>query len=158
LGNEEICSIISAVGVDIGEGEDTAKRRYGKIVILTDADVDGQHIRTLLLTFFYRQMPKLVADGHIFVARPPLYKVTQRKQIRLVQTSEEINGELMDRGLQGTKLIVNRIEDDKITGAARQFEGEQLKKLVQVLDDLEGSLLILERRGVNLRNFFSLAK
>src|SRR6516164_6565830 len=69
LGNEEICSIISAVGTDIGDEADMEKLRYDKIVILTDADVDGQHIRTLLLTFFYRQMPRLIEEGHIFVAR-----------------------------------------------------------------------------------------
>src|SRR5262249_33865942 len=84
LNNDEICSIISAVGIDIGAEVDLERLRYGKVVILTDADVDGQHIRTLLLTFFYRQMQKLIADGHVYVARPPLYKVTQRKDVRYV--------------------------------------------------------------------------
>src|SRR4029077_14056968 len=106
LGNEEICNLISAVGIDIGDNEDGSRLRYGKVVILTDADVDGQHIRTLLLTFFYRQMRKLLEDGHIFVARPPLYKVTQRKAVRFVKTAEEMNRELMERGLNGTKLTV----------------------------------------------------
>src|SRR5205085_11135014 len=106
LGNEEICSIISAVGIDIGNVEDISRRRYARIILLTDADVDGQHIRTLLLTFFYRQMLKLLEGGHIFVARPPLYKVTHRKSVRYVQTPEEMNRELMERGLSGTKLTV----------------------------------------------------
>src|SRR5207244_3911978 len=143
LCNDETANLIAAGGVDIGNREDVESRRNGKVILLTDADVDGQHIRTLLLTFFYRQMPKLVEEGHIFVARPPLYKVTQKKQIRFVQTAEEMNRELMDRGLSGTKLVVNKIENDKITGAAQQFEGDRLKKLVQVLDEMENSLQIL---------------
>ncbi len=101
LKNDEICSLISAIGIDIGNSEDDNLKnlRYDKVIILTDADVDGQHIRTLLLTFFYRQMPRLVADGHIYVARPPLYKVTQKKHVRFVQTAEEMQRELIDRGL-----------------------------------------------------------
>src|SRR3954471_10167769 len=96
LGNEEIRALIAAVGVDIGSESDLEKLRYGKVVILTDADVDGQHIRTLLMTFFYRQMGKLVEMGHVFVARPPLYAVTQKKNVRFVRTAEEMNKELMD--------------------------------------------------------------
>src|SRR5262245_14223781 len=126
LSNEEICSLISAVGVDIGNAEDISGLRYGKIVILTDADVDGQHIRTLLLTFFYRQMRKLIEDRHVFVARPPLYKVTQKKQVRYVQTAEEMNRELMQRGLDGTKLVVS---GESSSGA---FEGDRLARLVEV--------------------------
>ena len=90
LRNEEIAALIAAVGVDIENAEDIAKLRYGKVVILTDADVDGQHIRTLLLTFFFRQMRKLIEDGHVFVARPPLFRVTQKKENRFVQTREEM--------------------------------------------------------------------
>src|SRR5439155_3937135 len=96
----------SAVGMDIGNSEDMEKLRYGKIVILTDADVDGQHIRTLLLTFFYRQMRGLIDAGHIYVARPPLFKVTQKKNVRYVQTVEEMSRELFQRGLDGTTLTV----------------------------------------------------
>src|SRR5207245_10083876 len=106
LSNDEICSLTPAVGIDSGNSENLENLRYGKIVILTDADVDGQHIRTLLLTFFYRQMQQLIAKGHIFVARPPLFKVTQKKHIRYVKTAEEMNRELIDRGLDGTKLTV----------------------------------------------------
>ncbi len=98
LENNEIAALIAAVGVDIGNVEDVSKVRYGKIIILTDADVDGQHIRTLLLTFFFRQMRKLIEDGHIFVARPPLFKVTQKKESRFVQTREEMVVELTAAG------------------------------------------------------------
>src|SRR5262249_55019445 len=106
LGNEENCSIISAVGIDIGNVDDGESRRYGKIVMLTDADVDGQHSRTLLLPFFYRQRPRLVEEGHIYVARPPLFKVTQKKNVRYVQTMDEMTGELTTRGLSNTTFTI----------------------------------------------------
>jgi DNA gyrase subunit B len=151
LNNEEIVSLISAVGVDIGNSDDLTRLRYGKIVILTDADVDGQHIRTLLLTFFYRQMRKLIENGRIYVARPPLYKVTQKKQIRYVQTIEEMNTELLNRGLAGTKLDL--LKSDHPDQVASSFEAERLERLLRVLGDLEEPLQILERRGLSLPVF-----
>ena len=155
LKNDEITSIISAVGVDIGETQDLAKLRYDKIVILTDADVDGQHIRTLLLTLFYRQFPRLIEEGHIYVARPPLFKVSQKKDVRYVNTQDEINRELQDRGLRGTKLHVHRPLPPSSPPAGPPpapdvFEAERLLALLKVLGDLEGPLQILERRGLNL--------
>jgi DNA gyrase subunit B len=155
LSNEEICNLISAVGIDIGNSEDVSRLRYGKVVILTDADVDGQHIRTLLLTFFYRQMRKLIEDGHVFVARPPLYKVTQRKAVRFVKTAEEMTQELMGRGLNGTKLTV--LPNPGVEAPGLTFEGERLARLVQVLGELEEALVILERRGLNLPAFLARA-
>ena len=80
LGNEEVRNIITAVGNGIGEEEDPSKRRYGKVVMMSDADVDGSHIRTLLMTFFFRQMPRLVAEGHLYVAQPPLYMIASKKE------------------------------------------------------------------------------
>jgi DNA gyrase subunit B len=186
LGNEEICNLISAVGIDIGNSEDVSKRRYGKVVILTDADVDGQHIRTLLLTFFYRQMRKMIEDGHIFVARPPLFKVTHRKSVRYVQSMDEMNRELRDRGLAGTRFTVLPPPEESGVRSAESgapgteggpsggeapgasappsaprapavFEGEQLAKLVQVLNEMEEPLQILERRGLSLRSFLAKA-
>lgn len=154
LGNDELVSIISAVGIDIGNVEDLEKLRYGKVVILTDADVDGQHIRTLLLTFFYRQMQGLIEKGHIYVARPPLYKVVQKKQARFVQTSEEMTRELMSRGLDGTKLTLLAAERRK---EQMVFEGERLANLVKILGDLDDALSILERRGLNLAMFLKRA-
>jgi DNA gyrase subunit B len=168
LNNNEICSLISAIGIDIGNNEDENinNLRYDKVIIMTDADVDGQHIRTLLLTFFYRQMPRLVADGHIYIARPPLYKVTQKKQVRFVQTAEEMQRELIERGLKDTRLNVlppppsssaamGGEEGSGVVAAPRVLQGEELAALVQVLDRLEGALQTLERRGLNLRDFLA---
>ncbi len=157
LANEEIISLIAAVGIDIGNTEDTEGLRYGKVIILTDADVDGQHIRTLLLTFFYRQMLQLVAKGRIFVARPPLYKVTQKKNVRYVQTVEEMNEELRQRGLEGTRFSVLANADGAGVPRAETalLENERLGNLVRILDELEGSLVILERRGLNLSAFLA---
>jgi DNA gyrase subunit B len=159
LKNDEIASIISAVGVDIGNSEDVSGLRYNKIVILTDADVDGQHIRTLLLTLFYRQMFKLLAEGHIYVARPPLYKVTQKKSVRYVNTQEEIDRELMARGMSGTRLQVLPPHQPgaQATGAPSPttLTGDRLTALLKVLSDLERELQKLERRGLNLSAFLA---
>jgi DNA gyrase subunit B len=146
LKNDEIISIIAAMGTDIGNPDDISKLRYGKIVILTDADVDGQHIRTLLLTFFFRQMRKLIEEGHIYVARPPLFKVVHKKSVRFIATLDEMNDELFQRGLDETKLILQ--------GANPQtLERDALQNLVQLMDRLESGLVTLERRGVNLVTF-----
>jgi DNA gyrase subunit B len=157
LNNQEICNLISAIGVDIGNNDDTSKIRYGKVVILTDADVDGQHIRTLLLTFFYRQMQKLVEEGRIYVARPPLYRVMHKKEIRFVATAEEMNAELMERGLKGTKLLI--LPPPTETGTAvRTIDRPELDALVALMTKLEESLLILERTGLNLTSFVARVK
>ena len=146
LANEELCSLISAIGVDIGNSEEIEKLRYGKIIILTDADVDGQHIRTLLLTFFYRQMRRLIEEGRIYVARPPLFKVEQKKSTRYVQTLNEMARELIDRGLEGTKLVIQRPESK----TPIEFAGPQLNTIVTILEEMEDSLVILERRGYSI--------
>src|SRR6185295_14301189 len=135
LDNEEIRNLISAIGIDIGNAEDVTRVRYGKIILLTDADVDGQHIRTLLLTFFYRQMRRLIETGRIFVARPPLFKIEQKKQVRYVQTIPEMANELMQRGLDGTKLLYQSA--DSPGKAPVEFAGDRLKELLTTLDELE---------------------
>jgi DNA gyrase subunit B len=141
LASEEIRNIFSAVGVLPGE-EDISKRRYGRVVLMTDADVDGSHIRTLLLTFFYRQLPKLVAGGHVYVAQPPLYRVRQRKQSRYVQTDDQMRQELLTLGLEGAEL---RRAD------GMRFAADKLHQLAQALMRIEDSIVALERRGLSLR-------
>jgi DNA gyrase subunit B len=142
LANEEVRSMISAIGIGIGEEQDLSSRRYGKIVIMTDADVDGSHIRTLLLTFFYRQMYDLVRGGHVYVAQPPLFRVRQRKHVYYVQTEEEMKSQLMERGM-GESVFE--------PGDGREIRGPEMEKLCRTLSSLEDSLLALERRGVSLR-------
>ena len=142
LANEEVRSMIQAIGAGIGEDQDIAKRRYDKIIIMTDADVDGSHIRTLLLCFFYRQMYQLVARGHVYVAQPPLYRVRQKKDTYYVQTEEEMRNQLMEKGLGDSVLIV---------GPEQHIQGDDMKQLCLALSSMEDALVVMERRGVSLR-------
>jgi DNA gyrase subunit B len=142
LANEEVRSIIAAVGSGIGEEIDLSKRRYGKIIIMTDADVDGSHIRTLLLTFFYRQMYDLVKAGHVYVAQPPLFRVRQKKKTHYIQTEEEMKARLLEAGLADAVFE---------PGDGRVIEGAEMEHLCRTLAALEDSLLALERRGISLR-------
>lgn len=145
LKNNEIAALIAAIGIDIDNVEDISKVRYGKIIILTDADVDGQHIRTLLLTFFFRQMRKLIEEGYVYVARPPLYKVTQKKEVRFVATREEMLRELTERGLRGTRLRLTRPDQPP-----RELSSDELAPLLPILADIETVVGQLERRGQTL--------
>jgi DNA gyrase subunit B len=155
LKNEEIAALIAAVGVDIGNVDDISKVRYGKIIILTDADVDGQHIRTLLLTFFFRQMRKLIEHGNVYVARPPLFKVTQKKEVRFVQTREEMDRELFARGMKDTTIEVQAVAGREPPAYPKTVSSEDLARLVQILEEIEQAVLILERRGHTLESFLA---
>ncbi len=142
LANEEVQSMIHAIGSGIAGEQDLSKLRYHKIIIMTDADVDGSHIRTLLLTFFYRQMYQLVADGHVYVAQPPLFRVRTKKDTYYVQTEEEMKTQLLERGLADAVFE---------PGNGRQIQGEDMRELCYTLADMEEALLALERRGISLR-------
>jgi len=141
LANEEVQSIINAIRIGVGEEQNLANLRYDKIIIMTDADVDGSHIRTLLLCFFYRQMYQLIESGHVYVAQPPLFRVKYRKETYYVQTEEEMRRQLMDRGLQGITL----------NDQGRIIEGPEMKRLTATLGSMEDAIKALERRGISLK-------
>lgn len=151
LEHKEITAIVSALGTGIGKDEfDLEKLRYGKIIIMTDADVDGSHIRTLILTFFYRYMPDLIRSGHVFIAQPPLYRVKRRQKVEYVLSEEEMNRSLVTLGLDGTHL------EYRANGASVQLEGEDLDELVQHLVRFGKMARSLEKKGMELSRFLSL--
>ena len=143
LANEEVMSMIQAIGCGIGLDQDVAKRRYNRIIIMTDADIDGSHIRTLLLCFFYRQMYQLVAGGHVYLAQPPLFRVVRGKKERYyVQTEEEMKFQLLERGLNDSYFVGDE---------GKKIEGQEMRKLCNTLAAMEDAMLTLERRGISLR-------
>lgn len=164
LANTEVTAIFKAIGITpLAEEQDIAKRRYGKIILMTDADVDGSHIRTLLLTFIFRHMRELVKQGCVYVAQPPLYRVLPKgkrnQKPRYVQTHEEMMSELLELGLQGATLVLHPREsllkgtvgNSGAAGEARIVSTEDLRLLAARLSELLEPLEVLERRGISLR-------
>ncbi len=152
LGNEEVRNIITAVGNGIGEEEDPTKRRYGKVVMMSDADVDGSHIRTLLMTFFFRQMPRLVAEGHLYVAQPPLYMIASKKDRRYVQSEPEMQEILIENGLANAHLLPEGVTDEN-----EGIRGDRLRLLLDIATHLDHGLRTFGRRNLPVRDFLNKA-
>ncbi|MCK4752365.1 MAG: DNA topoisomerase (ATP-hydrolyzing) subunit B [Planctomycetes bacterium] len=155
LAHDEIRTIISALGTGIGMEEfDLEKCRYGKIVLMTDADIDGAHIRTLLLTFFFRQMPQLFTSNMIYIAQPPLYeiKLKGKKKSEYILSEAQMHKKMIARGLEGTELFVR---NGKKTKAAKpkKISDKQLTDLVKDLAAAERNIAVLARRGINFSDF-----
>ena len=147
LSNEEIRTIITALGTGVGEEFDVAKLRYHKLMLMADADVDGSHIRTLLLTLLYRHMPKLIEGGYVYITQPPLYKIKRGQREEYIQTEEQLNSLLLDLGIEGHKLLYLKEK--------RTFTENQFKDLLALLVELEQFEKNLDKRGVNFAKYLS---
>jgi len=140
LGSDEIKTMIAALGCGIGADDfDIAKLRYHRIIIMTDADVDGSHIRTLLLTFFYRQLPAVIESGYIYIAQPPLFRVKRGKSETYIKNERELEDYLIRRSVNGRVV--------RIPAAGAEFSGADLEKLLQRMMTHQKLLHTVERRG-----------
>jgi DNA gyrase subunit B len=145
LGHEEIRALITALGTGIGKDDfDAAKLRYGKIIIMTDADVDGSHIRTLLLTFFFRHMNELILREHVFIAQPPLYRIKKGKSEKYIKDEKEFTREIMRRATENLSLEVR--SDGNGTGPKALLEGTELRNFLLSLDEYEQMFHKVERK------------
>jgi DNA gyrase subunit B len=144
--NEEVGKMIAALGCGIGnEGFNLEKLRYHKIIIMTDADVDGSHIRTLLLTFFFRHMPALVENNFVYIAQPPLYRVTRKKTSRYIKSEKEMDDYLFELGLSDLKIKASKIN--------KVLSTEESKHLLDTLLEVEAFINRIERKGITFREF-----
>jgi len=151
LGFEEIRTMIAALRCGIGAELDLSKLRYGKIIIMTDADVDGSHIRTLLLTFLFRQMPDLIRKSHVYIAQPPLYQILRGKSSKFVLNEKGLADELTTLGLDGATLVVRDLSDEDPNAEpkiVRELGQGEAKRVVHLLRRLGELAEIAERRGV----------
>ena len=152
LSNEEIRCLITALGTGIGAEEfDAGQLRYGKVIIMTDADVDGAHIRTLLLTFFFRQMPELIENGRIYIAQPPLYKVTRRRKVQYVHDDRALAQTLLALGSEEASFSYSLNGGPETT-----LEDGPFRELLDLLSELETLTGRIEAQGIPLRDYLAL--
>ncbi len=151
LNNTEVQTLISAIGAGVGSDEfDMEKVRYGKVIIMTDADVDGSHIATLLLTFFFRQMRPLLENGCVYLAQPPLYRVIHRNKERYVQKDDDLRRYIVEVGLKEVEF--------KRAGTAQFMDSEVLKNALGAVAHAESFRGSLEKKDISLERFFGLAR
>ncbi len=143
LANNEVRTIISALGCGIGPDFDPEKLRYGRIIIMTDADVDGSHIRTLLLTFFYRQMRPLIENGHLYIAQPPLYRVKRGKKEQYLKDEAEQQRFFLEQAIDTVKVLTDEIDDD---GQPVMLSGDQVAAFVAQLGEVARRFQRLEHK------------
>ncbi len=149
LNNEEIRTMISALGTGIGDEFDLTKLRYKKIILMCDADVDGSHIRTLLLTFFYRQMHGLVENGHIFIAQPPLYKIKRGKREEYIQTEMQFNELILELGAEGHALTVGAGKEK------RSFSEKEIRQILTLVIEFDRFASSVQKRGVLFEEYLA---
>ena len=143
LGHEEIRALITAIGTGIGKDDfDATKLRYGKIIIMTDADVDGSHIRTLLLTFFFRHMQELILRGNVFIAQPPLYRIKKGKSEKYIKDDKEFTREIMRRATENLKLEIGK----NGKGPKSTIEAGELRSFLMNLDEYDQISSKVERK------------
>ncbi|MEM7681032.1 MAG: DNA gyrase subunit B [Planctomycetota bacterium] len=163
LGFEEIRAIIQALNCGIGADEfDISKLRYGKIIIMTDADVDGSHIRTLLLTFFFRQMPELIRQGRIFIAQPPLFQLNRGKSSEYVLNERQLRRKLGQIGVAGLTLRTFDTSQPLVEGVEREpqstLHGAELQAVFGQLERLRELEQVVRRRGLTISNLLTLSQ
>lgn len=143
LSHEEIRSMITAIGTGIGKDDfDISKLRYHKIIVMTDADVDGSHIRTLLLTFFFRHMQELITRGHVFVAQPPLYRIKKGRSEKYIKDDKEFTREILRRATENLRVEANAAPGME----AIKLEGGELRSFLMALDEMDQLSRKVERR------------